>query len=318
MSPDEPHQVTATGAPTGVPSASRSPLRRVFMGPRRLRAGWRVLMFSALVTAIFAAVKFTVDRLGLHFGEGWSVSIFLWQEPITLAIALIATAIMGRIDRLPFRVFGITWSDAFRGRFWEGSLWGFLAVAVLVGAIALLGGYQVRGFALHGGELVRMAALWLAAMILLGISEEIVFRGYFLSALTDGAGFWLAAVITSLDFVLAHAGKPMENVTDLLSIGLIGLFFCFTVRRTGTLWFAIGFHFAFDFAALCLFGAPNTGNQGKPMPGHLLDSTFSGPDWLTGGVRGVEASGLVFVIIALLFVLFHATHRETKYPIPHD
>jgi membrane protease YdiL (CAAX protease family) len=288
------------------------------MGPRRLRAGWRVLLFSAIVTLIAAALKLTIEGLGFRFGETWTASTFLIQEPITLAIALAATAIMARIDRLRFVVFGITWRDAFRGRFWEGSLWGFLAVAIVVGGIALCGGYQVRGFALQGTELIRMAAIWLAAMILLGISEEVVFRGYFLSALTDGVGFWLAALLTSLDFVVAHAGKPNENFTDLLSIGLIGLFLCFTVRRTGNLWFAIGFHFAFDFAALCLFGAPNTGNQGKPLPGHLLDATFHGPDWLTGGVRGIEASGFVFVVIALLFALFHFAHRQTRYPIPHE
>ena len=110
----------------------------------------------------------------------------------------------------------------------------------------------------------------------------------------------------------------MENLADALSVGLIGLFFCFTIRRTGNLWFAIGFHFAFDFAALSLFGAPNTGNQGRPVAGHLLDGTFSGPDWLTGGVRGAEASWLVFIVIAAMFVLFHMRHREARYPIPHS
>ena len=110
----------------------------------------------------------------------------------------------------------------------------------------------------------------------------------------------------------------MENVADALSVGLIGLFLCLTVRRTGTLWFAIGFHFAFDFAALSLLGAPNTGNMGKAAEGHLLDATFSGPDWLTGGARGIEASALVFVVIALLFSLFHFRHRQVRFPIPRS
>ena len=70
--------------------------------------------------------------------------------------------------------------------------------------------------------------------------------------------------------------------------------------------------------ALSLFGAPNTGNQGRPVSGHLLDGTFSGPDWLTGGVRGVEASGLVFIVIAAMFGLFHLRHREVKYPMPRS
>ena len=54
------------------------------------------------------------------------------------------------------------------------------------------------------------------------------------------------------------------------------------------------------------------------MSGHLLDGTFSGPDWLTGGVRGVEASGLVFIVFAAMFGLFHLRHREVKYPMPRS
>lgn len=296
----------------------RSFWRHVFFGPRRLRAGWRVLLFGALATALGVVLKLAIDGLGIRIGDAWTVGMFLISEPITLAIGLLATFIMSRIDRLPFKVYGITWRGLFGARFWEGSLWGFLSVAVLVAAIMLSGGYHVRGVALNGGALAQSALSWLVAMILLGLSEEIMFRGYFLSALSDGVGFWLAALVTCADFVLAHAFKPMENVTDLLSIFLIGLFLCFTVRRTGTLWFAIGFHFAFDFAALILFGAPNTGNQGRPLPGHLLDATWSGPDWLTGGVRGLEASGLIFVVIAALFLLFHLRHRQARYPLAHD
>jgi membrane protease YdiL (CAAX protease family) len=300
-------------------SAPRPSGRYVFFGPRRLRAGWRVLIFSATVTAFAVLFALTFQLLKFHGVGGWSPGRFLATEAMSLIIALAATALVARIDRLPFAVFGITWRDAFRGHFWEGSLWGLVAVGALVGMIALGGGYRAHGLALHGAELARMTALWLAVMTLVGLSEEFLFRGYFLSALTDGVGFWSAAALTSLDFALTHYfGKPMENLTDALSVGLIGLFLCFTLRRTGTLWFAIGFHFAFDFAALVLFGAPNTGNGGRPIEGHLLDGTFAGPDWLTGGVRGVEASALVFIVIAALFALFHLRHRDMKFPIAHD
>jgi len=101
-------------------------------------------------------------------------------------------------------------------------------------------------------------------------------------------------------------------------VGLIGLFLCFTLRRTGSLWFAIGFHFAFDFAAIPFVGAPNTGNHGHPVDTRLLNATFSGPDWLTGGVRGIEASWLVFPVIAGLFGLCHWKFREARFPPPTE
>jgi membrane protease YdiL (CAAX protease family) len=293
--------------------------RHVLFGPVRLRAGWRMLLFAGLVTAFAALVQLAIHQFNIKIIGGWSPVNFLATEAMTLGLGLLTTAIMGRIDRLPFAVFGITGRDAFRGRFWEGTLWGLVTVGILVGLIALLGGYQVHGLALHGGELVRLTALWLAVMVLVGLSEEIFFRGYPLATLSDGIRFWPAALLLSLEFSLIHYfGKPMENLADALSVGLIGLFLCFTIRRTGNLWFAIGFHFAFDFAALPLFGAPNTGNQGRPIEGHILDGVFNGPDWLTGGVRGAEASWLIFPLIAALFLFFHLRNRAVKFPIAHD
>ncbi|HXO27236.1 MAG TPA: hypothetical protein VOA80_07830 [Thermoanaerobaculia bacterium] len=52
---------------------------------------------------------------------------------------------------------------------------------------------------------------------------------------------------------------------------------------------------------MAAFGGPNTGNDGKPITGHLLASSFHGLPWLTGGPMGPEASLLVFSLIAALF-----------------
>jgi hypothetical protein len=51
------------------------------------------------------------------------------------------------------------------------------------------------------------------------------------------------------------------------------------------------------------------------ITGHLLNSSFHGALWLTGGSVGPEASAFVFVIIAALFVVFGLTHREVRFPV---
>ena len=77
--------------------------------------------------------------------------------------------------------------------------------------------------------------------------------------------------------------------------------------------FAVGFHALFDYAALYIFGAPNSGNRGgTPIDTRLLSGTFHGPSWLTGGPLGVEASWLVFPVIALLFLFFDRIHRAVR------
>lgn len=65
--------------------------------------------------------------------------------------------------------------------------------------------------------------------------------------------------------------------------------------------------------ALGLYGAPNTGNNGLPMDNHLLDVMFVGPPWLTGGPQGLEASWLIFPLLAAIFLLVHRLNPENRY-----
>jgi hypothetical protein len=112
-------------------------------------------------------------------------------------------------------------------------------------------------------------------------------------------------VLLSLGFGYVHLSNPGESWRGALSAGLIGLFFCFTLLRTGNLWFAVGLHASWDWAESFFYGVPDSGLN---IPGHLLSPSFQGPAWLTGGTVGPEGSVLVFVVIAVLFAAFHVTH----------
>jgi CAAX protease family protein len=151
-----------------------------------------------------------------------------------------------------------------------------------------------------------------------GFAEEFTFRGYALQTLSESIGFWPSAAILSSVFGLVHLlFKPNEGWIDPLSVALYGMFWCLTLRRTGTLWFAIGFHAASDYTDMIVFAEPNTGNGGKPLTGHLLNVDFYGPAWLTGGPRGTEASVLVFAILAALFYLFHRAFPTKRAATDH-
>jgi hypothetical protein len=107
-----------------------------------------------------------------------------------------------------------------------------------------------------------------------------------------------------------HQGNPGEARTGLVAAGLIGFFLCLTLRRTGNLWWAVGFHMAWDWGESFLYSVPDSGAL---LPGHLFNSTMRGPDWLTGGSVGPEGSYLVFLVIAALWILFSRTYPEVKY-----
>jgi membrane protease YdiL (CAAX protease family) len=295
---------------------SASLINRVLFGPLGLRAGWRLLIFNAIFLLLSLGVSSMAQRV---YGPGepeWTVQVFLAGRIAALAIALASVLIMARIERRPFAQYGLTRRGA-GGRFFrEGMLWGILSVGVAVAFIGIFGGYSIRGLALRGGEVFLFTTLWALAFFIASVFEELVFRGYELFTLATGIRFWPAAVILSavFGFYLHYAMKPDETWVDGLSVSLIAFFFCLTVRRTGNLWFAIGWHFAFNFGSLFLFGFPNTGNKGLPVPKHFFNSVIHGPRWLTGGPTGAEASAFIFPVILVLFLAFHFRFKGVRFP----
>jgi hypothetical protein len=73
------------------------------------------------------------------------------------------------------------------------------------------------------------------------------------------------------------------------------------------LWFAVGFHAAWDWGETFFYSVPDSGTI---FPGHLLKSSFHGPPWLTGGMVGPEGSLLCFVVMAVVWVGFASVYRE--------
>ena len=284
-------------------------MRKVFFGPRGLRAGWGFLLFALLWTAISTGLL-ALAGLAYRPHRGMHPVDFFVSDGLSFAAALAAAAIMARIERRRIAEYGLPLSAGRYRRFAAGLVWGFVPVALTMAVIAAAGGASFGGWALSGSALAGFAAMWAVTMIVLGLFEEYTFRGYPLAALARGLGYWPAAVLLSAGFgALHYLTKPMESALDGLSVSLIALFLCFTIARTRDLWLAAGFHAAFDYFALAFFGAPNTANGGQPVPGHLLATSFHGPAWLTGGPCGIEASVPMVAVTLLLFPAFAWGYR---------
>jgi hypothetical protein len=127
--------------------------------------------------------------------------------------------------------------------------------------------------------------------------------------LARGVGFWPAALVLSCGFGLIHVQNDGEQWRGLLAAALIGFFFCLTLRRTGNLWFAVGFHAAWDWGETFLYSVPDSGMVG---PGHLLSSSHHGVDWLSGGPVGPEGSVLCFVVVAVIWIAFDRMYPQAE------
>jgi membrane protease YdiL (CAAX protease family) len=277
----------------GKPVSLNSPLRSV----------WNAILFWIVGEW---AVQPLLDRgvgallRAWHLGNGLTPAITALYEFETLVSALVLTALFGFFEGRRVDQYGLPVAQAFRGRFWEGFLVGVVWAGVVALLMIALGGMHVNGLALHGSVLLWMPLAWFGANVLVGIGEEAWFRGYLLQTLRRGIGFWPAAIVLSVWFVAEHYFfKTGENVWDCISLFAFGMLVCFTVLRTGSLWFGIGLHVAFDYMQLFVIGTPN----GALVPvGRLLDVSFSGPAWINGGVLGTEASFLMYPLFAAAFV----------------
>jgi membrane protease YdiL (CAAX protease family) len=290
--------------------------KSIFAGPSGLRAGWRIPIFIGIAGVLSFVLPWLAVRAGYVPSKGFEAVDFLISDGLGFVSLLIGSAVMARIERRRMREYGLPLSPGLLGRCLEGILWGTGTVLLVASAMAALGGLSITGLAVHGGRLVSSAILWAVTMTVLGLFEEFFFRGYLQHALASGIGFWPAAAVISLLFGLLHYfTKPRETLVDAATITLIGLLLCLMLARTGDLWLAVGYHAAFDYVALVVLASPNTGMPaGERAVGHLLQTSFSGPAWLTGGDCGLEASLLMFPVLAVSFFLFSRLHPSRNAP----
>ncbi len=284
---------------------------RTFGGAQSVHAGWRLLGY--LICAFLTAY------LGLWFGASFFSepirgAAVLWQEmyaQAALVVGALAPAfLMAHLEERKVDSYGLPRERAFGKMFWVGAGWGLAAITVLMVVLRAAHAFYFGHVVLHGGRVLKFALFWAIYFVLVGLFEEFLLRGYTLHTLAEMIGFWPAAVLLSCAFGAIHYRNPGESWVGLSGAAAIGIFFCLTLRRTGDLWFAVGFHAFWDWGQTYLYSVPDSGTM---EPGHLMRPSFEGPDWLTGGSVGPEASVVCFAVIVALCVIFARRYPEVKY-----
>jgi uncharacterized protein len=286
-----------------------SPLRDVFLGPNGINPGTRWLIYLAMAWTIFQ-----IEGL-LTMSVRSQVSVLWWRMTIEASMMLAAVLpafVMARVEGHSFGNFGLPARCAFRRNFWVGALWGIVSLSALMLALRLAGAFQFGSLALNGSRIWKFAAYYALFFLITGVFEEFLLRGYSQWVLSKGMNFWPTAALLSASFGAIHGANPGEAKTGLVAAAMVGFFLCLTLRRTCNLWWAVGFHMAWDWGESYFYSVPDSGTL---SPGHLLNSSFHGPEWLTGGAVGPEGSYLVFVVIGALWVLFDRAYPNVKYDV---
>lgn len=293
----------ATDSTTATDPVPRRPWTRTDRNNLLIWVGVGFILPGVLVYATGLAHKAT--------SGAFSVGTELPIKGLMAFFVVLATWIVARLEKRPLADYGIPPGGSLGRRFWEGLLWGFAMLSAIVLILRAMGNFQIDSVALNGPALVQYALGWGAVFIAVAINEEFAFRGYWLFIMARRLWFWPAALLLSAIFGAAHLANPGENVFGILQVVEIGLFFCLTIRRTGTLWYAVGFHAAWDWAETFFYGTPDSGLVGV---GHYLNSSVQGSKWLTGGSAGPEGSVIAFFVILLSALLIHWRFPRAVYP----
>jgi len=273
--------------------------RKLFLGPNGLRAGWAALLFVAIFAAEFALVRWLHGLLspGKHprpTSMAWGAGLL--QEAQMLAMLPIPLFVLARIERKPIAVYGYR-GQASASRFCFGLLWGFAAISALIGVLWKLGYLAFDGPLLAGPQVWQCALGWGVVFIVVALLEESLLRGYLQFTLARGLGFWWAALILSCLFGVLHGSNPGESPVGLIGVGAVGLVFSLSLWYTGSLWWAIGFHAAWDWGQSFFYG---TADSGLIAEGHLLQEHAVGNPLWSGGTDGPEGSILALALLVIV------------------
>lgn len=280
---------------------------------RRLHPGLCGLLFLLLSLALTAA-GVTIWILWLRLTAGLSPEAALRRiDVLTIYVAMTLAAVAA------------TWLCA---RYLDGELrphvqlplarrplaHGLLGIAAGVATQGLIylaglltGVYAARVNAGPGPEFWR----YVLTMVFVALGEEIVHRGYLLRRWTDWLGRWPAAAATSLLFGAAHLMSPGAGVMSTLGICAHGMVYAWVVQASGSLWPAVGLHWAWNVMEGGVLGLPNSG---RPEPFALIATAVNGPAWWTGGEFGPEAGVISLMAVPLAVLILWPAARPAYRP----
>lgn len=261
----------------------------------------RLLILLVLLFVLGILPELLLPQLPPTFDQGWS------QWGAMVVVYLIWTMIIERrrppIELAPRRLHLLL----------AGLALGALLFVLVYAVLALAGGYRLSA---SGSPIDE--SWWAGAYLVAvgaGIGEEILFRGMMFRLVEQLLGTWVAVLVSALLFGFSHALNPGATTWSSIAIALeAGLLIAFLYAATRSLWMTIGFHAAWNFVQGPVLGVKVSGNE---LPS-LFTSTASGPDWLTGGAFGVEASVVsvtILVLVAAALAVLAVRRREIVAPM---
>jgi membrane protease YdiL (CAAX protease family) len=288
----------------------------VFRTPACATSWQRWMVFSPLARIMFfAALFFTLYKLTFAAVVGLGI-VGKGVAPLVRALGILCmsllpaivsyTVLVKAIERRAMREFSLRDLPTLG---LVGLVLGTVLFSLVVLVLWLAGSYHVTG--------TNPDVDWLPTVLIVGVgagvSEEIMMRGVLFRIAEEGLGTWCALAISALVFGAAHIFNPGATLWSSLAIAIeAGVLLALLYHVTRSLWPCIGLHAAWNIMQGTVFGIPVSGTQAH---GWLI-SNRTGPDWLSGGIFGAEASVVALIACSAcsVLLLIVALRRRTIVP----
>ncbi|MFE7568438.1 CPBP family intramembrane glutamic endopeptidase [Streptomyces sp. NPDC057539] len=255
--------------------------------------------------AAVAAVSFIGGQALVAVEEKWFLRLAVGLLTSVLAVFVYGWVVR-RTERRPSVEVAREGAGAAVGR---GALIGVALFGAVITNLASSGYYEVTGLGSVTGAIGLVGFMAAAA-----VTEELLFRGVLFRIVEEYIGTALALILTGLVFGLSHLLNPHADLWGALAVaieagGMLGAAYA----ATRSLWLPIGLHFGWNFAEAGIFSTEVSGNGTEHG---LLDSVTSGPQLITGGRFGPEASvySVLFGVLTTAAFLWPAHRRGNLVP----
>jgi membrane protease YdiL (CAAX protease family) len=275
---------------------------------RRVRALWRILIHGLMFVLLTWVLTSLVALVSSSLPD--PLVSLLFQAALLIS-SLITLWLAGKLlDRRPFSSFGFNfsrlwWLDLGFGLFLGALLMALIFLVELgAGWVTVTGTFQTQSSAFYLSILLA-----LVNFIQVGITEEILSRGYHLRNLAEGfrwrwigprAALLIGYFISSTMFGLFHLANPNSTWISTFNIALAGLFLGLGFILTKNLALPIGLHITWNFFQGNVFGFPVSGTEAGSS---FIAIQQSGPEIWTGGAFGPEAGIIGLLAMGLGFLL---------------
>lgn len=180
----------------------------------------------------------------------------------------------------------------------KGLLLGLVFIGTTVGIIALCGKYEISSVQFDWTNLLIL----LASCFTTACAEEVLFRGIVFRMIDSRWGLWPALIVSMFTFGAMHLFNTGATIWSAVAIAIeAGLLLGAAYKFSGSLWFPIGIHWAWNFSEGPIFGCAISGGEVKTS---IFTSEVFDPAIISGGSFGPEASIIAVLLGAAISTLF--------------